>query len=409
MNVLEVVFWCCAALVVYTYALYPLLMAVAARLRPDRRRQGPFAASVSFVLAVHNEEARIGRRLDELIGLLAQSGRAWEILVASDGSTDATVARAQSFAGRGVRVIEMESNVGKAAALSRACAEARHDILILGDVRQTWAADALDKLLRNFADPRVGAVSGELLVETSSGVMAGVGLYWRYEKWLRRNEGRVHSTVGVTGAICAVRRELFRPIPAGTVLDDVYWPLRVVMQGYRVIHDHEANAFDRLPENPRDEFRRKVRTLSGNFQLLALLPGVVLPGHCPLWFQFLSHKVLRLAVPWALLVMLACCALLDSPLYWVLLGLQLAGYALGLIGLVSRLGARLRLASAAGSFLVLNTAAWLAFWVWATGRTSKSWRKVHYQMPPRATPQDTAACGLALGSANSQTAEPVKQ
>jgi cellulose synthase/poly-beta-1,6-N-acetylglucosamine synthase-like glycosyltransferase len=145
-----------------------------------------------------------------------------------------------------VRVVKLPENVGKAAALSAGVAEARNDVVVVADARQTWAPDALARLLENFDDPEVGAVSGELHVESSPGVMAGVGLYWRFEKWMRRREGLVHSTVGVTGAIAAVRRGLFRPIPAGTILDDVYWPLVVAMQGYRVVFDGRARAFDRL-------------------------------------------------------------------------------------------------------------------------------------------------------------------
>src|SRR5215470_5324190 len=109
------------------------------------------------------------------------------------------------------------------------------------------------------------------MLESALVVMAGGGLYWRFAKWLRQKESLIHSQVGVSGAIAAVRRELFRPIPHGTLLDDVYWPLQVAMQGYRVVHDDRARAFDRLPENPRDEFRRKVRTLAGNFQLARML------------------------------------------------------------------------------------------------------------------------------------------
>ena len=125
----------------------------------------------------------------------------------------------------------------------------------------------------------------------------------RYERWLRHNEGQIGSVVGVTGAISAVRRELFRPIPHGTILDDVYWPLQVAMIGYRVVRDPRARAYDSLPERAGDEFRRKVRTLAGNLQLLARLPGALLPWRNPIWLQFISHKVLRLLVPWALATM----------------------------------------------------------------------------------------------------------
>ncbi len=242
---------------------------------------------------------------------------------------------------------------------------------------QRWAPDAIEKLLDNFADPSVGAVSGDLVLETAAGVMGGLGLYWRYEKWLRRLESDVALAVGATGAISAVRRELFRPIPRGTVLDDVYWPLRVAMQGARVVHDSRAVAYDRLPQKPRDEFRRKMRTLCGNFQLLARLPEALLPWRNPLWLQFISHKVLRLLVPWCLLAMLLASAVLQRPIYRVAMLTQAGFYTAGLLGIWW--GGRSRILSAAASFIVLNAAAWLAFWVWIMGRAGATWKKVSYQ------------------------------
>jgi cellulose synthase/poly-beta-1,6-N-acetylglucosamine synthase-like glycosyltransferase len=380
MTAPELVFWLAAGLVAYTYLVYPLRMALLARLcgRPVRRA-APFTGGVSIVLAVYNEEPFIGRRLEELTGQLAAAGRPGEILVVSDGSTDGTAVVAKAHGKAPVRVLELPHNGGKAAALTEGCAAARHEVVVFADARQSWAPDALGKLLRNFADPEVGAVSGDLVVESSSGVMAGVGLYWRHEKWLRQQESRVHSVVGVTGAISAVRRHLFRPVPARTVLDDVYWPLRVTMQGFRVVHDSEARAYDRLPETARDEFRRKMRTLSGNFQLLSRLPTALLPWRNPIWFEFLSHKVLRLLVPWALLLLLGLCAVLPGPLYWWLLVGQLAGYGFGLGGVYTAGGKPTRLAGVAASFVVLNAAAWMAFWLWVTGKAARTWCKVVYR------------------------------
>jgi cellulose synthase/poly-beta-1,6-N-acetylglucosamine synthase-like glycosyltransferase len=386
MTALEVCFWLAAALVAYAYLLYPLGVGLLARLlgRPARP-DGPFMGSVSIVLAAYNEEPRVARRLEELTGLLAASGRPGEILVVCDGCSDATADLAMSFTKGPVRVLEFPDNAGKAVALNRGCADARHDVIVFADARQHWAPDALEKLLRNFADPRVGAVSGDLVVESGPGVLAGVGLYWRYEKWLRHQEGLLHSTVGVTGAISAVRRSLFRPIPPRTVLDDVYWPLGVVLQGYRVVHEKEARAYDRLPDSPRDEFRRKVRTLSGNFQLLSRLPAALVPWRNPVWVQLVSHKFLRLLVPWALLLLLALSAVLPGRGYWLFFVAQVAGYGLGLASIWSS-GRPSRPSSAAASFLTLNAAAWLAFWVWASGKAARSWSKVFYRPGPAPPP-----------------------
>jgi cellulose synthase/poly-beta-1,6-N-acetylglucosamine synthase-like glycosyltransferase len=303
--------------------------------------------------------------------------------VVTDGCTDATNNIVDAYQSRGpVRLIALAENCGKGAALSHAAATVHSDVLVFGDVRQQWAPDALDRLLENFADPSVGAATGDLVLESAPGVLAGVGMYWRFEKWLRKKESLVHSTVGVTGAISAVRRELFRPIPPGTILDDVCWPLNVNLQGYRAVHDGRAKAYDRLPDKPNDEFQRKVRTLAGNFQLLSRVPAALLPWRCPTAWMFISHKFCRLAVPWALLVMLLTSALLATPLYQAALAGQVMLYLLALVGM-RPVGARLRPASLAASFVVLNAAAWTAFWVWVTGRAEQSWIKAAYRLEPQ--------------------------
>jgi biofilm PGA synthesis N-glycosyltransferase PgaC len=382
---LEWFFWFCCAVVAYTYIFYPIfiviLNAVLRRASRSQRSAGEPPAqrkSVSVLLPVHNEEHNLARRLDELMRMI-EAGGAGEIIVISDASTDRSAEIARQH---GVRVLEMPTKQGKAAALNAGAAAAQHELLVFADARQRWADDALARLIENFADPAIGAVSGDLVLESAPGVLAGIGLYWRFEKWLRKQESRLGSQVGVTGAISAVRRALFQPIPPGTLLDDVYWPMRVVLQGYRVVHDERALAFDRLPEMPRDEFRRKVRTLAGNFQLLTLLPAAALfPWSNRVWWQWISHKLMRLAAPWALLGMLVSCVFLTEDVYQIFLWIQVAGYGVGLLGLIPPLGRSIRLLGAGASFLVLNAAAWLAFWVWITGRAGQSWHKVQYQEP----------------------------
>ena len=339
----EVVFWLSVACVLYTYAGYPLILAVMARLWPRAKtgvHQSP-GSPVSVVLAVYNEESRIGPRIHELVRLVAGRPAGGEVIVVSDGSTDDTVAEAYATAreaetGTGgrvsVRVLVQEPRQGKAVALNRAHAVACHPFLVFADARQTWADDAIERLVAAFAEPTVGAVGGDLVLESAPGVMAGVGLYWRYEKWVRRAESQFDSTVSVTGSVAAVRRELFVPVPRGIVLDDVCWPLLVAMGGHRVIHEERARAFDRLPEKPCDEFRRKVRTLAGNYQLMARLPVVLVPWRNRLWWQFVSHKALRLVVPWALLVILLIAMIHTGSVYRVFLWGQVVFYAVGLTG-----------------------------------------------------------------------------
>jgi cellulose synthase/poly-beta-1,6-N-acetylglucosamine synthase-like glycosyltransferase len=391
MNILVWIFWGAAGVVAYTFVLYPLLAGLLARfLGRPLERSATLPRSVSIVIAACNEAGRIRQRLEELLGVLKVEGIEGEIVVVSDGSTDGTPEIARGVSAELIRVLEQPARRGKAAALSAGCALATGEVLVFADVRQSWQPGVLATLLENFQDPQVGAVSGDLVLESAPGVLAGVGLYWRFEKWLRRQESRFWSQVGATGAISAVRRALFRPIPDGTILDDVWWPLHVAMRGYRVVHDPRAQAFDRLPPRAADEFRRKVRTLTGNFQLAARLPAALLPWRNPIWLQLVSHKLLRLVVPWCLLGMLAASALLPGEPYLTALVCQLAGYGLGLLGLWPATR-RVPLASAAASFLLLNGAAFVAFWMWLLGREGRTWTKVEYTRPASSLPDRAPA------------------
>jgi cellulose synthase/poly-beta-1,6-N-acetylglucosamine synthase-like glycosyltransferase len=192
-----------------------------------------------------------------------------------------------------------------------------------------------------MADPRVGGVSGELLLDCESGddgstIGEGVGLYWRYEKWLRRHESAIGSILGSTGAIYALRRDLWRPLPADTLLDDVLAPMRAVLSGARVVFEGTARAYDRVSTGAPAEFRRKTRTLAGNYQLLRLEPRLLVPMANPVWIQFVSHKLGRLIVPYALCVILVSSAALAGThwTYAVALVGQLAFYGLALYGAV---------------------------------------------------------------------------
>ena len=381
---LKRIVWVGLIIVLYAYVLYPIAVWALARLRRESPRAcaaTEAAPAFSVVLAVHDEGSRIRSRLDEIVSLIATTRSPGEVIVVANGCADDTAAQARAHPSPLVHVIELAENVGKAQALMCGYEAAKGELLVFADARQRWAADSLQRLLENFASQDVGAVSGELVIEVASGVLAGVGLYWRYEKWLRRNEGRLHSTVGVSGSICAVRRELFRPIPRGVLLDDLYWPLQVVMQRRRVVYDERALAHDRLPDRPVDEFRRKVRTLSGNFQLATMLPQALLPWRNPIWVQFVSHKLLRLVIPWILLAVFFANGLLDAPLYRAAFLAQLLFYGLAASALSGGPGSRWRLGTVAASFVVLNAAAWLAFWVWICGRSDVAWKKVAYDTP----------------------------
>ena len=337
---MSTLFWTSAAIVAYVYAGYPLLLALWARLARRHPRRPSIEAmtawpAVSIVLAARNEAPRLPARLRNLLTIPYPGRR--EVIVVSDGSTDGTRAAVAAF-GEAVRLVEVPAG-GKPLALNAGVAAAGGDVIVFADARQAFADDALLHLAANFADPEVGGATGELVLDaerhqSDSTVGDGVSLYWRYEKWLRRNESAVWSTLGATGAIYALRRELWRPLPAGTLLDDVLAPMRAVLDGWRIVFDEQARAFDRASPDAEAESRRKVRTLAGNYQILAQEPRLLVPVVNPVWVQYLSHKVGRLLVPWALLGALFASASLmfEGWLYACAFGVQALFYLLAAWG-----------------------------------------------------------------------------
>jgi cellulose synthase/poly-beta-1,6-N-acetylglucosamine synthase-like glycosyltransferase len=337
---METVFWLSVGLVLYVYAGYPLLLAVWSRAaeRPVRRRTGGDRRwpTVSVVVAARNEAARLPRRVDNLLGLTYPARL--DIIIVSDGSTDATAEALAPFGDR-VRLIACPPG-GKPLALNAGVAAATGEVLVFADARQRFDDEALRNLVGNFDDPDVGAATGELILDCEDGsgsastIGDGVGLYWKYEKWLRRQESRVWSTLGATGAIYAMRRELWRPLPAATLLDDVLAPMQAVLAGRRIVFDERARAFDTASPDPAAESRRKTRTLAGNYQILRLEPRLLLPILNPVWVQYASHKIGRLLVPWALLLALLASVVLARGhwMYMAALAAQLAFYGLAMFG-----------------------------------------------------------------------------
>ena len=376
-------FWIAGFFVLYTYVLYPLLVALLARLCPRGVARAPIQPSLSVVIAAHNEAANIEARVDDLLAQKYPPGRVG-IIVASDGSTDATNEILARLAGLhpALRPILLDVNRGKAAALNAAVAAATGDIIVFADARQRFAPGVLARLAENFADPAGGSVSGELVrTDAASGVAANVGLYWRYELFLRRCESEFGSMLGATGAIYAIRRSLYRPLPEGALLDDFLTPMRIVLAGRRAILDGRALAFDRASSQGRQELRRKVRTLAGNFQAFAIEPAMLLPWrNRATWWQIWSHKLFRLLVPWALIVLLLAPLFAASPFYLSLAALQALFYLFALAGWIADRRGRAagRLAGFAYTFTMLNAAAIAGLWAWATARGGRRiWRKAY--------------------------------
>jgi cellulose synthase/poly-beta-1,6-N-acetylglucosamine synthase-like glycosyltransferase len=357
-----VLFWISALVVGYVYIGYPCLIAAWARMAARPRRHASFGAgqwpSISIVVAARNEAPRLQARVRNLLDQ-AYPGP-FEIIIVSDGSTDDPASALAEF-GAAVRLIELPAG-GKPLALNAGVAASAGEILVFADARQRYAPGALVELVANLADARVGGATGELVLDceqhvSTSTVGEGIGLYWIYEKWLRRSESRVWSTLGATGAIYALRRSCWTPLPANTLLDDVLAPMRAVLNGCRIVFEERAIAYDQASMDAAAESRRKTRTLAGNYQILLQEPRLLVPIVNPVWLQYMSHKVGRLVVPWALIVLFASTLGLapEHPAIAVLLAAQGVFYGLAIAEALFHAGERF--ARVAFTFVVLNLSA----------------------------------------------------
>jgi cellulose synthase/poly-beta-1,6-N-acetylglucosamine synthase-like glycosyltransferase len=347
-----------ATFVAYVVFGYPVLLAVLARFRTAPVAKSPQSKRVTVLLPVHNGAAWIEPKLRSILAL-DYPRELIEILVVSDGSDDATDDVVRGFASQGVELAVLPRG-GKMVALDEGIGRATGEILFFTDVRQELDPASLRSLVACFADPKVGVVSGELVIRQGRTLEeANVGAYWRYEKWIRKHQSSLDSIMGATGCIFAMRASLAAPLAAETILDDMVLPLRAFFQGYRLILDEGARAYDD-PTSLRSEFRRKVRTLAGVYQTMGWFPQLLGPRN-RMWIHFVSHKLGRLLLPWAILLILAASFGLPGSWRTLALAAQAAFCVLILSDLVLSDSSRLkRLTSLARTVFVLLAASFLA-------------------------------------------------
>jgi glycosyltransferase involved in cell wall biosynthesis len=352
-------FWISLAVIGYTYAGYPLIVFLLARLRPRMWKREPIDASVSVVMAVHNGAHLLRGQIDHLTALDPALVR--EVILVSDGSDDGTAEILRQVNDSRVRTIILEEQGGKAAALNHGIAAAMSEILLFVDIRPKVAPGALKALLSNFADPSVGCVAGELVLNTAghdAAASAVSGVYWKYEQWIRNCEAAWDSPVGVYGGFYAARRSLVTAFPTGIILDDMFQPLAIIRQGYRSVLDRTAFVTDTWPGKVAGEFQRKVRTLAGNYQLVSLAPWV-LSFRNRVLFQLVSHKLLRLMVPYFFVLLMVSSTWLgvDSTGWRAVAALQWVFWLAALVALKVHVPVVHRFAAAGSALLVLNVAA----------------------------------------------------
>lgn len=384
-----VIFWCSVGGVLYAYALYPAVLLILARTfgkEPAAPELGdvelPF---ISLLIAAHNEEGVIGERIKNALALDYPADRL-EVVIASDGSDDRTTQIVQRYVSEGIRLLDFPLRRGKATVLNDAVKEVRGAIVLLSDANTHTHADAARKLVRWFADPKIGAVCGKLiLTDPASGENAD-GIYWKYETFLKRNESRLGALLGSNGAIYAIRREQLQPIPSNTIIDDFVIPLLAKQRtGCRIVFDDQAIAREETAPDVGSEFRRRTRIGAGGWQAISMLWRLLNPARGWVAFTFFSHKLLRWVCPFFLLFTFTSTLLLSGWTFFrVLLIVQVGLYLVALLGGQMPRGGQLgRLIKVIQMFAGMNLALLLGFFRWLampqTGMWTRTMRQVEAQ------------------------------
>ena len=344
--VAAIIFWVSVVLIVYAYAGYPALLAALARLKPAKVKQPDYEPEVTLLIAAYNEASVIASKIENSLALDYPREKL-QILIAADGSDDATPEVVRSFAEQGIELSYSPERRGKMAAINRAVPQARGAVIVFSDANNMYEADVIRRLAAPFIDEKVGMVTGaKHIVKDERGLSESEGLYWRYESFIKKQESRLGSAIGAPGEISAIRRELFRPPPEAIINDDFYMAADVLRRGYRVLYDSQARSFEPVSASAEAEMKRRARIVAGRYQVM-LLAGRMLPWRRPLvvW-QMVSHKFLRPLVPFfmigALLANIAAVLwptglkpailTLAPPVGWIMLALQALFYLTAWVG-----------------------------------------------------------------------------
>ena len=381
--VFSFLFWFSLGVVVYTYFGYPAVLFVVNIFFKRPVKKAASEPSVSVVISAFNEESAIEQKLLNLLELDYPEEKL-EVLVGSDGASDRTDEIVSKFHSTRIRFFRFVENFGKPQVLSALVEEARGEVLLFTDARQEFDQGTIRALVANFEDPEVGCVSGELYFKmtpkNSGSVAGGMDAYWRYEKFLRKKESGIGSMLGATGAVYAVRKNLFpKSLPADILVDDMYIPFEVIAKGYRAVFESEARAYDQVSEQSAQEFKRKVRTLAGNYQVFTHFPGLFVPLKSPVAWQLFSHKFLRLMIPFLMILLFVSnLLLLGNPFYLGIFILQVLFYGLAFVETKRlKVGGRKGLGYIPYMFCLLNYSALVAFVRFIKGKQDVVWERAY--------------------------------
>ncbi len=370
---MKILFWVSMFLVVYAYLGYPFVLWALAKLRARDVLKKEISPPVSIIIAARNEADKIRQKIEHTLAL-AYPKEQLEVLVASDASDDGTDEIVKEYASRAVRLVRASQRRGKEYAQGLAVAMAKGDVVVFTDAATVLEPDALRRLIQNFSDPTIGAVSTEDVLVDALGNPTGEGLYVKYEMWVRRLESRFHSLVGLSGSCFAIRKELCS-VWSPTLASDFMGALHAARGGYRSISDPSVRGKFVALRSAQAEMRRKVRTfLRGITVLMANLDLLNPFRYGRFAFQLASHKLLRFVVPFLLLITLATSGLLrGDSMFYVLFWLQAGFYLLGGVGGVLSPLQRNRMVRVAYYFTMVQWAMLVAWGKCALGRQQVTW------------------------------------
>ncbi len=379
MNFAVLLFFLSAIFLFYVLIGYPTMLALWSRFSVRPISKGFVPRRISIVIPVRNGKQWIEGKIRSLLES-DYPRELLDILFVSDGSTDGTEALVQACSDPRVRLLSLPGG-GKATAVTRGLERVSSEIIVLTDVRQPFDSQALRKLVACFADPSVGLVTGELVIrEGTTREEFNTGLYWKYEKWIRKNLNRLDAMLGATGSIYAIRREAVAPIPADVLLDDVYLPFIAVSRGYRIYFEEQAKAYD-LPTSLRSEFRRKIRTQAGVYQIIRYFPSLLWPGNRR-FIHFFSHKFGRLLLPFAMILLFMSSFGLQQPWRTLALSCQMLFYLIALADpIVPEATHVKRFSAVIRAFTVLVAAALCALCVFVLP-AQQLWKETTVAAPP---------------------------
>ena len=366
-------------LILYTYGGYSIVILTLSLFfhRPVKKK--PIELKVTYLITAYNEEQDIADKLDNTLSLNYPQDKL-EIIVASDGSTDKTDNIVKQYGSRGVKLNRVEGRVGKTETQNQTVALATGDIIIFSDATTDYHQDAIRNIVRNYADPQVGAVSGRYEYENPSGAAVGIGtvIFWKYENLIKRLQTRIKTITGCCGCIYSVRRELYEPLPAD-IISDLVEPLKILEKGYRIAFEPEAVAYEVTTETSKEEFSMRVRVITRGMRGIWYMRTLLNPfKYGFVSFQLFSHKIMRWMVPLFLVLLLVANAfLLENVLYSVFFFLQLLFYASALLGyFFERNGKKSKMLALPLYYCVVNAASVRAFFRALAGRKSVTWETV---------------------------------